>query len=675
MFKDAPVDKLPQIGSSYALKLNRLGIETISDLFFHIPTRYLDFRNSKKIKEIKVGDIVVINATVKYIKNQFTKSGKFMQIAQVEDESGTLTVVWFNQRFLTRILYPGITVSLAGTVKWFGRTVSLTSPDFEIIKEDKDTIHTKGLVPIYSETSGLNSKWFRNRMHENIDLLESYEEYLPDNVLNEYKLGKINDSLINIHNPKNNTDLGFYIKRLIFEELISFQLASITNKHNFKAYKTYKLKYDEKELSNFYKDLPFNLTSSQKNVVVEILEDISKDQPMNRLLEGDVGSGKTIVALVATFVAFLNGYQTVIMAPTQILAEQHYKTIGKIFSKFKIRLRFVTGKIDKSDIGKTDVFIGTHALIGKKELFNNVALVVIDEQHKFGVNQRQRLLKNVSRNKHMPHLLTMTATPIPRTIALTAYGDMDLSVINELPKGRQEIKTWIVEKGKRDKAYDWIKNEIINNDVQAYVVCPLIEESEIETLKSIKSVKAEFERLEKIMKPLKLGLLHGKMKSEEKEIIIEKFSKGEVDILVSTPVVEVGIDVPNACIMVVEGSERFGLSSLHQLRGRVGRGVKQSYCLLMTDSPSRKPLARLQAMEKNHSGFELAEIDLKLRGPGEIFGVKQHGIPELKIATWQDFDNIRLSKRLSEEIFKNKDLLAKVYRSNHFILAGMPKLV
>lgn len=675
MFKDAPVENLPQIGPSYATKLNRLGIETISDLFFHIPTRYLDFRNTRKIKDLRAGDIVVVNATVKYIKNQYTKSGKFMQIAQVEDESGTLTVVWFNQRFLSRILYPGVTVSLAGTVKWFGRTISLTSPDFEIIKEEKDIIHTKGLVPIYSETSGLNSKWFRNRIHENIKLLDGYKEYLPDNVLKMYKLSKIGESLVNIHNPKNNTDLGFYFKRLIFEELISFQLASITNKHNFKAYKTYNLNHTKKELATLYEGLPFKLTNSQKEVVDEILDDISKDQPMNRLLEGDVGSGKTIVALIATFVAFLNGYQTVIMAPTQILAEQHFKTIGKIFSKFKIRLRFVTGKIDKSDIGKTDVFIGTHALINKKELFNNVALVVIDEQHKFGVNQRQRLLRNVARNKHIPHLLTMTATPIPRTIALTAYGDMDLSVVNELPKGRQEIKTWIIEKGKRDKAYGWVKNEIKNTSVQAYVVCPLIEESEIETLKSIKSVKAEYERLKSIMKPLKLGLLHGKMKSDEKEQIIDQFSKGKIDILVSTPVVEVGIDVPNACIMVVEGSERFGLSSLHQLRGRVGRGVKQSYCLLMTDSPSKKPLARLQAMEKNHSGFELAEIDLKLRGPGEIFGVKQHGIPELKIATWQDFENIKNSKSISEEIFQNKELLAKVYRSNHFILAGMPKLV
>ena len=381
---------------------------------------------------------------------------------------------------------------------------------------------------------------------------------------------------------------------------------------------------------------------------------------MNRLLEGDVGSGKTVVAAIAAFTAFANGYQSVFMAPTQILAQQHFVTLNEIFKPFSVRVTLATSEGVKKGPGKTDIFVGTHALIHKRVSFDNVALVVIDEQHRFGVEQRAHLVDLTGKKKKAPHLLTMTATPIPRTVALTLYGDLDLSTLNELPKGRQKITTWIVPPQKRQGAYGWIDKEIEKESAQAFLICPLIEESEAETMKQVKAATVEYKNLKKLFVSRRVGLLHGKMKAKDKDIIMQHFKKSELDILVSTPVVEVGIDIPNATIMVIEAAERFGLSQLHQLRGRVGRGAKKSYCLLFAESHGQNVITRLNALTKGLSGFELAELDLKLRGPGEVFGTRQHGFLDLKIANWQDTELIKKAKELAQEAFAKPKKFSKL---------------
>jgi ATP-dependent DNA helicase RecG len=417
-----------------------------------------------------------------------------------------------------------------------------------------------------------------------------------------------------------------------------------------------KLFVNKTEVNKFIETLPFKLTQSQNIAIDEILKDLERNYPMNRLLEGDVGSGKTVVAAAAAFAVFANGFQTVIMAPTQILAEQHYKTLNSIFEKYKVRVSLITSSSKKGEIGRSDIFVGTHALIHSKTDFTKVALVVIDEQHRFGVEQRKHLVKKSG----TPHILTMTATPIPRTIALTSYGDLDLSVLTEMPKGRQKITTWVVPNQKREKAYEWMKSQITKLKSQIFIICPLIEESEVETLADVKAVTTEYIKLGSVFPNFKLGLLHGKLKHGEKEKILNEFRDGKLDILVSTPVVEVGIDIPGATIMVIEAAERFGLAQLHQLRGRVGRSDAKSYCLLFSNFHSGNAYQRLKAMETMHSGFELAELDLKMRGPGEIFGTAQSGFPLLKVASWNNYILIKKAKDLAEEIVKNPNKYPKI---------------
>ena len=458
-------------------------------------------------------------------------------------------------------------------------------------------------------------------------------------------------SIKEIHFPNEPENAKKARQRLAFDELLSLQITNLKRKLAWqKNHPVYKLEIKKEEINKFIDRLPFKLTGSQEKVIDEIITDFKKPYPMNRLLEGDVGSGKTVVAATAAFIAFLNGCQSVIMAPTQILAQQHFDTLNSLLQPFKVRISLITSSISKSDLGRTDIFVGTHSLIHQKLNMDKVSLVVIDEQHKFGVEQREHLVKRVGQKNISPHVLTMTATPIPRTVALTFYGDLDLSTLNEIPKGRQKITTWIVPKEKREGAYAWINSQISNLNSQIFIVCPLIEESGAETLKDIKSVTKEFINLKKIFKEKGLGLLHGKLKLEEKNKVIDDFRNKKLDILVATPVVEVGIDIPNATIMVIEASDRFGLAQLHQLRGRVGRSDKKSYCLLFYQNESEKSKARLSAMEEGISGFELAELDLKLRGPGEIFGLKQSGIPELKIASWTDIILIKKAKEVAEAL-------------------------
>jgi len=408
-------------------------------------------------------------------------------------------------------------------------------------------------------------------------------------------------------------------------------------------------KIDQERVLQFIQNLPFEMTLAQKKVCREILADLGKNKPMNRLLQGDVGSGKTVVAALAAFIAWFNQTQSALMAPTEILANQHYQTLKQLLGPLGVKINLLTGQSRKK-ILPADLLVGTHALLYQRAEFKKLGLVIIDEQHRFGVEQRGKLLQKGSKKNIIPHLLTMTATPIPRTIALTLYGDLDLSVIDQMPEGRQKIRTWVVPPQKRDNAYEWIRKKVKETDERCFLICPLIEPSE--SLESVKAVKVEYERLAKEVFPdLRLGLLHGRMKSREKQEIIDAFRKGELDILVSTPVVEVGLDIPQATIMVVEEAHRFGLSQLHQLRGRVGRGSKESFCLLFTRFTSGRPFERIKSLEKIDIGFKLAELDLKMRGPGEIYGTSQHGFFDLKVASFGDLPLIEATQKEAELFF------------------------
>lgn len=649
------ISSLPKIGPFFAKKFQKLGVNTVEDLFYHVPSRYLDYSLVTTINKLYPDETATIHAKIVSITNIFSKRGVRMQIGSVEDATGKIMVVWFNQPFLIRTLYPGRLVSLSGKVGFFNRKLCLSTPDYELLEtggdEDsgKETFHTGRFVPIYPETQGLSSKWIRTKIRDAYKTIQ-IDEYLPTEILAGCHLTSFKDAVEKVHFPKNLEEVEIGRKRLAFNELLELQLQSEFRKLNWKKNKvTNKLRVDRLSMNRFIDSLPFELTQSQKKAIEEILSDLEKDIPMNRLLEGDVGSGKTVIAAVGAFISFLNGYQTLIMAPTQILAEQHYQTLKNLFEKFNLRISLITSSTKKIELGRSDIFVGTHSLINSKIKFDRVAFVVIDEQHRFGVAQRELLVKKSG----IPHVLTMTATPIPRTVALTTYGDLDFSVLTEMPKGRIKITTWVVSEQKRQGAYEWIRKQISTEKSQAFIVCPLIEDSDKETMQDIKSVNSEFEKLKKIFPKLNLGLLHGRMKVNEKNKILDDFRSGKTDILVSTPVVEVGIDIPNATMMVIEAAERFGLAQLHQLRGRVGRGKKQSYCLLFSNFHSGTAYTRLKAMEHTHSGFELAELDLKLRGPGEIFGTAQSGFPELKVASWADYELIKSAKNTVADVIKS----------------------
>lgn len=647
------VTDIPLVGPSYAKKLEKLGIISVKDILEHVPHRYLDFSKTSKISNVRVDDIVTIKGEITSFKNQYTRMGKAMQILTIEDSSGKVNAIWFNQPFLSRTFKVGMTISIAGKLGFLGRKTAFISPEYEIIKEGLQAIHTGRIIPIYPETAGVSSKWLRRRIQDALSSIkENIEEFLPKEVIRKHKLLDYETAIEKVHLPSSEEDEVNGKKRLAFNELLMLHLASIKRKKEWqKQESTHKLKFTNPEVEKFISSLPFSLTASQQKSVGEVLSDLKEKIPMNRLLEGDVGSGKTAVAAAAAFATFLSGYQTVVMAPTQILANQHYQTLNKLFEKYKIRISLITSQKKEINVGTTDIFVGTHALIESKVNFSKVALVVIDEQHRFGVEQRTHLVKKTKKGRVSPHVLTMTATPIPRTVALTLFGDLELSTLTDMPHGRQKVTTWVVNPEKRDAGYKWVYDKIKKEGTQAFVVCPLIEESEKETMLEVKAATAEFERIKKMFPNLKVSLLHGRMKAAEKDKVVDNFRSGKTEMLVSTPVIEVGVDIPNATLMIIEGADRFGLASLHQLRGRVGRSSKKSYCLLMSESKSEKSGSRLTAMTKVYSGFELAEIDLKMRGPGEIFGTSQSGFPELKVASWGDLELIRETKEIAEQYY------------------------
>lgn len=631
------ISNLPFVGPNYQKKLERLGILNIFDLLHHIPHRYLDFSKFTKISEVKIGEVVTVLGTIKSLTNQATKKGRLMQIGQIEDETGKISIAWFSQPFLTKMLYPGTKIAISGEATWFAGKPAFFSPQYEKMDEGHESVHTGKIVGVYPETAGLSSKWIKARIKYALDKIE-INDFLNKETIKKYGFYNYEEAIKKIHFPKNLDEPIKARERLAFNEFFDLLVKARERKRKMIKKKGVAITIDTGLTQEFIESLPFKLTESQSKNTNEIISDLSKKVPMNRLLQGDVGSGKTVVSAIAAFVTFQSGYQTILMAPTQILANQHYNTLVNLYSKYKVRISLVTGSIVKKEVGVSDVIVGTHALLNKK--FDRVGLVIIDEQHKFGVKQINFL------NKVNPHVLTMTATPIPRTIAQTLFSDMDLSIIDELPKNRQKIKTWFVPNSKRDNAYNWISEQIKKFKSQAFVICPLVEESESETLKSVKSVKKEFDNLKQIFPNLNIGLLHGKMKEKEKNDILLSFKSGDIDILLSTPVVEVGIDVPNATIMLIEGADRFGLAQLHQLRGRVGRGAKESYCLLFTENDSEKATNRLNALTQINSGFELAELDLKLRGAGDVLGTKQSGFGNLKIADWSDTKIIKIASEV-----------------------------
>lgn len=676
-----PIEKLPFIGPAFVRKLHRVGIETAGDLLFYFPFRYDDFSEMKKISEASLGEVVSVRGKILDIQNIRTWKKKMnLTEALIEDDSGAIKAVWFNQPFLVRNLSAGANVSLSGKVVYAQEGLQLSNPSYELLGSGQ-SLHTARLVPVYHETEGLSSKWLRAHIKPILKLSNEVEEFLPPEILKSQKLRGLSEAIDQIHFPDNMEKSQEAKRRLAFDELFLVQLYMMSQKKKWQENSAARINFNkelEKEVKNFVDSLPFKLTNAQKISSWKIIKDLGKNKPMNRLLEGDVGSGKTLVALISALAVIKSGYQTAFMAPTEILARQHFEEAKRRFKDIDLKIALLTGsegkvydcketkEINKNNIlekiknGEINFIIGTHSLIQEKVVFKNLAFSIVDEQHRFGIDQRARLQKEIISIKDglktVPHLLSMTATPIPRTLALTVYGDLDLSILDEMPIGRQKIITKLVAPANRDLAYKFIRDQT-KKGRQAFVICPLIEESDF---LEVKSATEEYERLSKKIYPdLKIGLLHGRMKPKEKEEAMKKFSSGEVHILVSTSVVEVGIDIPNASVMLIEGSDRFGLAQLHQFRGRVGRGKYQSFCFLFTDSTSSTTHRRLSALVKSDNGFELAEKDLQIRGPGELVGIRQSGLPDLAMASLSDAELIKNAREEAEKIISADHKLSK----------------
>jgi len=694
-----PIEEIPRIGPQYQKRLKRMGIKTIRDLLSHFPHRYEDFSNIIPIAQADAGGPFSFQGKILEIRNLRTFRKKMIITqATLGDESGKIKVIWFNQPYLINTLKKDEFVCLAGKVTKKNSSKYLSNPAYEKIRNWKleignsDLTHTGRLIPVYPETEGVSSKWLRFIIKP---LLTKFGDKIPDSlpakIIKENNFFPIEKALWQIHFPDSLKKAEEAKRRFSFEEIFIISLFVLRERMKLMKENAMAMPINIELIKKFTEGLPFNLTNDQRKSAWQALKDMEKNRPMNRLLEGDVGSGKTMVAMIAALNAVKAGYQMAFMAPTEILAKQHFKTFSQFLKKSKINIGLITGKesyfkskkiprkelLEKTKLGETDILIGTHALIqNPKNLkgtlgvkFKNLALVVIDEQHRFGVEQRARLCQGPSAGytKTIPHFLSMTATPIPRTLALTIYGDLDISLIQELPKGRKKIITKVIPPKKRKEAYDFIREQI-KEGRQAFVICPRIEPAnnlqlttdnlQLISWAEVKAVKKEFEKLSKEIFPdLKVGQLHGKMKTEEKEEVMKKFQEDKIDILVSTSVVEVGIDIPNASIMLIEGAERFGLAQLHQFRGRVGRSVFQSYCLLFTEMYSKTINARLRALVSCENGFELAEKDLAIRGPGDFSGARQWGIPDLAMDSLRDVLKVeKIRENAKELLVKDPEL-------------------
>ncbi|MEE1060261.1 MAG: ATP-dependent DNA helicase RecG [Ruminococcus sp.] len=648
------IDKLSGIGRKRAELFNKLGILSIGDLLEYYPRAYEDWSTTSNIDSLQDGDNACIRVFLgTHITDSFTSGGRIISKGMVYDDTGTLQIVFFNNRFISGMLKGGQEYYFFGKVsKSFGG-FQMISPTFSPVNNGAN------IQPIYKLTAGLTNKMISAAVKQAISLLPlGINDTIPEEIRRTFGLCGLREAIVNIHFPENTSALEAARKRLVTEELLVLNIGMRSLKEHNRGITTIKAENDYFE--EYKKLLPFTLTDAQERVVNECINDIiNKNTPLNRLVQGDVGSGKTVVAAAVCHTVINNGYQAAFMAPTEILARQHFATFSKLFENTPIKVGLLTGALKESEKkkvreelanGEISFVVGTHALITEKTEFNNLGIAVTDEQHRFGVSQRAKLLSKGNN----PHLLVMSATPIPRTLGLVIFGDLDISIIDQLPPNRKPVKTYAVNTIKRKNCYDFIRSEIAKGR-QAYIVTPLVEEGELTDVASAEEYAAELMLNE--FSDISVGIVHGHMKPAEKDEVMRKFSENEISLLVATTVIEVGVDVPNATIMVIENAERFGLSQLHQLRGRVGRGSELSYCILISNSRNQETLSRLNIMCMTNDGFRIADEDLKLRGPGDFFGERQHGLPQMSIADFADTKSLELSQKISDYIFfRYKDI-------------------
>jgi ATP-dependent DNA helicase RecG len=677
---DAPVTTLPGISTAYAARLKRLDIETVGDLLFHFPHRYDDYSSLKPINRLEYGEETTIIGTIWETQTRKTRGGSAIVSSIIADASGTIEATWFNQPYLARQLRAGRRIVLSGKVDEYLGRLTLQSPEWEPL--EREWIHTGRLVPIYPLTRGVTSRWMRRMIKRVVDhWVPRLEDHLPEQIRERVGLMEFSTAVRQIHFPDSHEDAEKARHRLAFDEFLFIQLRMLQQRQRWQSQTGTPITRNQALLDAFLQSLPYRLTEAQQRSLDQILDDLAKSRPMSRLLQGDVGSGKTVVASAAMLMAVGAGKQAAIMVPTEILAEQHHHAVEELLTGAgdwglgrPISIVRLTGSLRRVERGKVytalaageaDIVIGTHALIQRHVTFKDLGLAIVDEQHRFGVIQRATLRQK----GHSPHVLVMSATPIPRSLALTVYGDLEISVIDELPPGRQPIQTrWLLQR-ERERAYAFVRSQIEKGH-QAFVLYPLVEESDkVEARAAVE----EYERLQQTIFPdLRLGLLHGRMKGRQKDAVMAQLRDREIDILVSTSVIEVGIDIPNATVMLIEGADRFGLAQLHQFRGRVGRGSHQSYCLLLSDSaapddPNTKTTwERLRAIEETQDGFVLAEKDLELRGPGDFIGVRQSGLPALRMASLSNVRILEQARAEAQTIFQEDPTLSL---SQHRLLA------
>jgi len=664
---NASLTVLNGIGPKNAQKLKKLGLFTLEDMLYFFPRRYDDYSQLKPINRLWFGDEVTVVGSIKNVSSKKVRSGKMTIIEVIiDDGTGGLRLTWFNQPWLANRFKNGDTISVSGKIEQYLGRLVMNSPDWDPV--EIESLHTNRIVPVYALTSQVTQKNLRKLMQQVISYwAPKLTDHMPDSILEAAEIPDLNSSLLQIHYPDSQEQLSKARARLAFDEIFFLQMGVFRQKRSWQELTSRKYEVTDDWMTNWFDRLPFSLTEAQHRAVKDIRQDLVAGKPMNRLLQGDVGSGKTVVAAIAAAIIYENDAQAAIIAPTSILAEQHYRNLsimctdqdGKdgYLKPDQVRLLISdTPEKEKQAIreelkqGLIKVLIGTHALLEDPVNFHDLQLAIIDEQHRFGVKQRS-ILRSKGEN---PHLLVMTATPIPRSLALTIYGDLDISLMDEMPPGRQDIQTHVIYPRERERAYSMIKSQVENGN-QAFIVYPLVEESEKSDLKAATTA---FEQLQKEVFPeLNLGLVHGRMQANEKDSVMEDFRNRNYDILISTTVIEVGVDIPNASIMLIEAANHFGLAQLHQLRGRVGRGDAQSYCLLIPDNEDAAENERLSAMTKSNDGFVLAEIDLKLRGPGDFLGTRQSGYANLRMASLSDVKMIEKARKLAQDLIeKDADL-------------------